>query len=72
MFPEHRELISELRQSHPRFQRIFDQHNELDHAIKNMEDGRLPGSKLELGQLKKKKLKLKDDLYSIIKQKRDD
>lgn len=65
MFPEHRELIAQLRQNDPHFKRLFDQHNELDHRIKNFEGS----AKENLGKLKKEKLALKDDIYQVIKRK---
>ena len=67
MFPEHRELISQLRQSDTHFRRLFDQHNELDHKIKNLESGNDPGADFEVDKLKKEKLKLKDSIYAVIK-----
>ena len=67
MFPEHRELIAELRQSDAHFKKLFDRHNEIDHLIKNMEDGNANGTKEDLARLKKEKLSLKDDIYQVIK-----
>ena len=37
MFPEYRDLISELKQSNAHFSRLFDEHNELDDKIKAMQ-----------------------------------
>lgn len=67
MFPEHRELIAELRQSDTHFKKLFDRHNDIDHLIKNIEEGNANGSKEELAKLKKEKLALKDDIYQVIK-----
>nr|WP_267380632.1 MULTISPECIES: DUF465 domain-containing protein [unclassified Gilliamella] len=39
MFPEYRELISKLKNTDLRFQKLFDQHNALDQKIKNIESG---------------------------------
>ena len=36
MFPEYRDLISQLKQSDKRFARLFDEHNELDEKIANL------------------------------------
>lgn len=33
MFPEYRELITELKSSNPRFLSLFDKHNQLDDEI---------------------------------------
>jgi uncharacterized protein len=71
MFPEHRDLITKLRQSDPHFKKLFDQHNDLDHQIKNIEEGSTSGTKEDLNKLKKQKLGLKDDLYEVIKKYRN-
>lgn len=67
MFPEYRELISQLKTTDRHFQNLFDQHNELDQKIKNMVEGIEPASQAEIETLKKGKLALKDELYSLLK-----
>lgn len=67
MFPEFRELISQIKGHDAHFTRLFDQHNELDQQIKNMESHIAPGSPLEIETLKKEKLALKDQLYTHLK-----
>ncbi len=67
MFPEHRDLIAQLRQSDHYFKRLFDQHNDLDHRIKNIESGNAQGTKGDLTKLKKQKLAIKDEIYDVIK-----
>lgn len=67
MFPEFRDLISTLKSSHPQFSRLFHRHNELDQHIKNMEAGIVVAAGMEIEKLKKEKLQLKDQLYSILK-----
>ena len=37
MFPEYRNLISQLKQDDAHFSRIFDEHNKLDHEIIRLE-----------------------------------
>ena len=37
MFPEYQDHITKLRQDDPRFEKIFNQHNELDQKITRME-----------------------------------
>ena len=39
MFPEYRDLITQLKTEDTRFSKLFDKHNELDQKIKNMEAG---------------------------------
>lgn len=67
MFPEYRDLISKLKTSDHHFTRLFDQHNDLDQRIKNMENHIALGTYEEIEVLKKEKLMLKDRLYSILK-----
>lgn len=68
MFPEYRDLISRLKSEDARFTRLFDEHNELDQRIKNMEARIEPGTPTEIEILKKEKLSLKDQLYVILKE----
>ncbi len=67
MFPEFRDLITELKGQDLHFSRLFHRHNELDQEIKNMETGLAPASDLVIEQLKKEKLHFKDQLYSILR-----
>jgi uncharacterized protein YdcH (DUF465 family) len=67
MFPEFRELISKLKTEDDHFSRLFNKHNELDQTIKNIEAGIGNGSQFDVEALKKEKLKLKDELYVILK-----
>lgn len=67
MFPEYRELISQLKANDPNFRRLFSMHNELDQRIKNMEAHIEPASHEDIEGLKKKKLRLKDEMYELLK-----
>ena len=67
MFPEYRELISKLKNNDLRFQKLFDLHNELDQKIKNIESGITVDTSETIDALKKQKLKLKDEIYDILK-----
>ena len=67
MFPEFRERISQLKGNDAHFTRLFDQHNALDQKIKNMEAHIKSGSAVDIENLKKEKLALKDQLYQILK-----
>ncbi len=67
MFPEYRDLISRLKTEDAHFTRLFNEHNELDQRIKNMEAHIEAGTPVEIETLKKQKLHLKDELYGILK-----
>lgn len=66
MFHEYREEISQLKSQNAHFERIFDEHNELDQKIMNAENGLNPMNDLEIDKLKKQKLRLKDKAYAMI------
>jgi len=67
MFPEFRDLITELKGRDPHFSRLFHRHNELDQEIRNMEAGISPADSMAIEQLKKEKLLLKDQLYVVLR-----
>lgn len=67
MFPEYRELISQLKSSDHHFGRLFDQHNALDQKVKNMESHIEAGTHEDIENLKKEKLHLKDQIYAMLK-----
>ncbi|MDO9251280.1 YdcH family protein [Hydrogenophaga sp.] len=66
MFPEYRDLITSLKNNDLHFTRLFDQHNELDQKIQNMEDGIQMATPAEIDTLKREKLQLKDELYAVL------
>jgi len=67
MFPEYRELITQLKTTDRHFLNVFDKHNELDQKIKNMESGIEPATHDVIEGLKKEKLVLKDELYNTLR-----
>ena len=68
MFPEYRDLITKLKGHDHHFTKVFDKHNTLDQSIKNMESrGVLPHAEDEIEALKREKLKLKDELFAILR-----
>lgn len=67
MFPEYRELISQLKANDRHFDSLFSKHNELDQKIRNMEARIDPASHEDIEILKKRKLRLKDEMYELIK-----
>ena len=67
MFTEYRKLISKLKKTDLRFQKLFDQHNELDQKIKNIESGIAVDTSESIETLKKQKLKIKDEMHEILK-----
>ena len=68
MFPEFRDLISQLKTSDLHFRHLFDQHNELDQKIRNLESNvdHTHARQEEVEDLKKQKLRLKDQLHAVL------
>ena len=67
MFPEYRELITQLKSSDAHFVSLFQQHNTLDQQVKRMVSRSDPSTPEQIEQLKKEKLLLKDQIYLILK-----
>ena len=67
MFPEYRDLITQLKGHDAHFTRLFDKHNALDQEIKNMESHIVAATEVEIEVKKKEKLLLKDQLYAHLK-----
>ncbi|MBU3847603.1 MAG: DUF465 domain-containing protein [Candidatus Acinetobacter avistercoris] len=66
MFPEHRELMQTLLQDDPHFAKMMIDHDELDRQITQLEQDPVNLINEDIECLKRKKLKLKDSLYSIL------
>ncbi len=64
--PEHRERIHQLKTRNNHFSRLFDEYHELDHSIRRIEEGVELTSDDYLEGLKKKRLQLKDSLFTMI------
>ena len=62
MLHEFRELMTELKGKDGRFDTLFERHNELDDKIKDAENGRIFLDEFEIANLKKEKLRVKDEL----------
>ncbi|MDO4700192.1 MAG: YdcH family protein [Moraxella sp.] len=69
MFPEYRDLITKLKtEGDLHFSKLFDEHNELDTKIDNLEKDPVASVSRaeEIEALKRKKLALKDELYQYL------
>ena len=64
--PEHRERIHQLKTSDERFAKLFYEYHEVDDQVLRMEEGIETPSDDVLEELKKKRLYLKDQLFSMI------
>jgi uncharacterized protein YdcH (DUF465 family) len=66
--PEHREAIHLLKTTNPYFARLFDEYHEIDHEVHRIETGIENTSDEYLENRKKNRLRLKDELFKMIKE----
>lgn len=66
MFSDQQALVSQLKDSNPRFQALFDKHQRLDHEIAQLEGPNGAGYNDQVIKLKKEKLHLKDEMQKIM------
>lgn len=66
-FPELRERIHTLKTSDTHFARLFAEYDEAEHAVHRIESGAEAADDARLEALKKQRLHLKDELYSLLK-----
>jgi uncharacterized protein len=67
MFHEYRDIVTELKTSNTHFKKVFEEHNELHDKIEKAESGGVDHiDPMEIEKMKKEKLKLKDEAYSLI------
>lgn len=66
-FPEMKEKIHELKVSNAHFRKLFEEYHENDHAIHRIESGAEISSDAFLTELRKKRVTLKDQIYSFLK-----
>jgi uncharacterized protein YdcH (DUF465 family) len=65
-FPEHREKIHTLKTSNAHFAKLFDEYHITTKTVEHLEGTGLPVSDENFEQQKKKRLQLKDQLYSML------
>lgn len=65
--PEYRDQIHELKTSNNRFSRLYDEYHEVEHEVRRMEEGVETVSDEFLEERKKIRLKLKDDLFAMLR-----
>ena len=72
MFPEFRDLIQVLRDSNPHFSKIFEDHEQLDREIIQLELDPVHQINDDIEALKRKKLRLKDEMYHLLRHAQND
>lgn len=66
-FPEMRERIHQLKMSDNHFARLFNEYDAVEHSVHRIESGAEAAGDEHLETLKKQRLKLKDELYDLLK-----
>lgn len=70
--PEYRERIHDLKVGDKHFARLFGEYHDLDHEVRRIEEGVEVSGDVYLEDLKKKRLKLKDGLYAMLRQNKEE
>jgi uncharacterized protein len=65
-FPEMRDRIHTLKTTDNHFARLFDKYDAVEHTVHRIEAGTDAASDERLEQLKKERLSLKDELFSLL------
>ncbi|MDF1629145.1 MAG: YdcH family protein [Alcanivoracaceae bacterium] len=66
--PEYREQIHDLKMTNNHFAKLFDQYHDVDHEVRRIETGVETTSDDYLEQRKKARLKLKDEMYAMLRE----
>ena len=65
-FPEHQEAIQRLRRDSPHFARLFADYRRVNREVERAEEHDIPLSDVSFEDLKKQRLRLKDELYALL------
>jgi len=65
-FPEHREKIHALKTSSAHFARLFDEYHVATREVERLEGEGIPIGDVSFEEKKKKRLRLKDELYAML------
>lgn len=65
-FPQFRDQIHQLKMENGHFAKMFEQYHDLDHEVRRIEEGVETTSDGYLEDLKKKRLHLKDEMYTML------
>lgn len=66
-FPEFKDTIHTLKTSNNHFARLFDEYHVATTEVEKLEGTGIPVGDTAFEELKKKRLKLKDELYTILR-----
>lgn len=65
-FPELKDAIDALKAGNTHFSRLYDSYHRLTGKVENLEEHDMPVADFTLEDMKKQRVKLKDELYHIL------
>ena len=65
-FPEFLDVIQVLRNSDSKFNQMFDQYHRLTSEVERLEEEDIPVDDFTIEEMKKVRVKLKDDIYKMM------
>lgn len=65
-FPELSDAIRQLKTSHAHFARLFDDYHVVTNEIERLEEADVPVDDFTIEEMKKKRIRLKDELYQML------
>ncbi len=65
-FPEFKDKIHDLKSSNAHFLKLFDEYHEINRAVHRAETDIEPTDDLHLEDMRKKRLHLKDEIFSML------
>lgn len=66
-FPEHKDVIHALKTSNNHFSKLFDEYHAVNRHVRRIEENNEPITDSEFDSLKRERLRLKDELYAMIR-----
>jgi uncharacterized protein YdcH (DUF465 family) len=65
-FPEMRDAIEALRKENPRFASLYGTYNRLTGKVENLEEHDMPVSDFTIEDMKKQRVRIKDEIYHLL------
>lgn len=66
-FPEYQDAIHRLKTDNHHFARLFEEYHRMNKDIRRIEENEEPVTDVALEDMKKQRLKLKDELHSMLR-----
>lgn len=69
-FPDLKDTIHRLRSADTHFSRLCEEYKQIDSEVSRIEEENAPVTDFDLEDMKKRRLKLKDELYAVLREHR--